>query len=564
MIIHKYIKLIIFTTFFFASKSTALYIHIWFDLGNKVDQDKINAILQKTKSNDENTYASTIISIDESNKYMDMVFSLPSSIFEFHEKDVSLIGWLVNNNKEQKEGSFSKFPQELSGNLGISLAAHYTNSHYNSAGNQKTILVVLSFSFPKNQKQKMNQEIQNDNNYYHEHGWKLTQTDDKDKTTLTIVINANKHISYSQGTDFYFHSVEGIKFEPDNSSIRVPDEKNKDSFISVPFSGRNRLKSFIPPMEKQPVTSGIENVLLLTFRYPSGATSFFSLPFKEGDFYNDILKTSSESSQSEVSTNRINEIHSGFSETILFKFYFLALNFQTEAEALRLDGLKSLLKSMGYQLVNSPGDHYCMFHAIANWFNRFRPNLDNVPVIYQNAGVIENIRQSIISGPMNGMDIFNYFSGLALALAAQDMQDGEEDSAYIRLATLFTETPGPAIWADQNVLTDIFLPLTNRPVLVLGVQQAAEDNFSGELYENGIFTVVNTIDDLVHTLRREDIAIFIHYQNHWELVLRSNESVQAEHLSDNLPLNHTTGDDHSNRPDPYPPCFSSDIRSTFQ
>ncbi|UYM15777.1 hypothetical protein [Endozoicomonas euniceicola] len=174
-------------------------------------------------------------------------------------------------------------------------------------------------------------------------------------------------------------------------------------------------------------------------------------------------------------------------------------------EQSQLNELLSSSGIIGFNAVDVPSNHWCMFEALERWLNLF-PDRDD-----------------LVNNPTEGSELF-----YALGSRAKLMADENQDDQMLNqiAATFHVDAPGPQAWGTDEMLHRLIAPVLNLNILVLAVD-FSEDRpvLTSAMYTRDAITPVPP-EERNSAINRSDTIALLHINNHWQAVLPAAGFVQ--------------------------------------
>ena len=163
--------------------------------------------------------------------------------------------------------------------------------------------------------------------------------------------------------------------------------------------------------------------------------------------------------------------------------------------------LNELLSSSGirgFNAVDVPSNHWCMFEALERWLNLF-PDRDN-----------------LVNNPTEGSELF-YTLGSRAKLMADENPDDQMLNQIA--ATFHVNAPGPQAWGTDEMLHRLIAPVLNLNILVLAVDfSEGRPVLTSAMYTSDAITPVPP-EERNSAINRSDTIALLHINNHWQAVL---------------------------------------------
>ena len=167
-------------------------------------------------------------------------------------------------------------------------------------------------------------------------------------------------------------------------------------------------------------------------------------------------------------------------------------------EQSQLNELLSSSGIRGFNAVDVPSNHWCMFEALERWLNLF-PDRDN-----------------LVNNPTEGSELF-----YALGSRAKLMADENPDDQMLNqiAATFHVDAPGLQAWGTDEMLHRLIAPVLNLNILVLAVDfSEGRPVLTSAMYTSDAITPVPP-EERNSAINRSDTIALLHINNHWQAVL---------------------------------------------
>ncbi|MET4694633.1 hypothetical protein [Endozoicomonas lisbonensis] len=152
----------------------------------------------------------------------------------------------------------------------------------------------------------------------------------------------------------------------------------------------------------------------------------------------------------------------------------------------------------GYEVVNVPYNHWCMFEAIERWLN------------------LLSERDNSVNNPGEGFELFYRLAHRAKMMANYDPDDEELNQIA---ATFLVDGPGQQAWGTTEILHRLIAPVLNLSTLVLAVDFSEESPvLTGTLYSDNVISQVAP-EVIGSTINWNNTITLLHINNHWQAVL---------------------------------------------
>ncbi|KEQ15239.1 hypothetical protein GZ77_00695 [Endozoicomonas montiporae] len=153
-----------------------------------------------------------------------------------------------------------------------------------------------------------------------------------------------------------------------------------------------------------------------------------------------------------------------------------------------------------YQRINSPGDNFCLFHALANWFQA-------------------NPTANVWNFSTNGHELFEQIK----QLVKERLRFHPDNMAMQNLQQLLGQPQGPEMWAGtDDLVPGVLVELLNLPVLIF-----ANNFLQPELHgqQNNVQAQLHTVEGTIEYVALENLeqAIFNIQQLHQQLIILQHE-----------------------------------------
>ncbi|UYM15778.1 hypothetical protein [Endozoicomonas euniceicola] len=181
-------------------------------------------------------------------------------------------------------------------------------------------------------------------------------------------------------------------------------------------------------------------------------------------------------------------------------------------EQSQLNELLSSSGIIGFNAVDVPSNHWCMFEALERWLNLF-PD-----------------RDSLVNNPTEGSELF-----YALGNRAKLMADENQDDQMLNqiAATFHVDAPGPQAWGTDEMLHRLIAPVLNLNILVLAVDfSEGHPVLTSVMYTRDAITPVPP-EERNSAINRSDTIALLHINNHWQAVLPAAGFVQPASTGSN-------------------------------
>ncbi|MDB2384451.1 hypothetical protein N9V90_01250 [Endozoicomonas sp.] len=517
----KYLRVTVLTIIIIFLIPTELYaviIRPIYNLGEKFTYDSVIGQLCQIQATNDYNHKCTFVSIDGNTFYAGIDIN-PNSFYLCLSTTLdNFSGYEIIGKKTKKRGELIECDPccQLLNNKDVffSLDLHLDNKSAIETNNHK-LSIALSFLFDKQFEQMLDKEITDDDEIYSNKKWQVVKEDGH----VVVHFSISKETITTQKGWYAFNTP--VTFDAAASRIIVQKKDTKENLLSIPFSHLQPTEYFDPTSTKKN-TNSLDNALFVTIRDPQKGYSLhcFSLDDMSA---NQIKSLSSIQDQNPITSDSptLSKIkkpdYSGLAQSIIKQCLCLTKEAVVEQDNDRLTRLNGIMKDIGMSVKEIPSDHYCFYHAVATWLNESQLDLRNCDSIFKEDGLLDDLQTLITSKRLDGKTLFEQFKVFTGIITSLQPVDDKLD-----WATGFEAPVGIGMWADERIITNLLIPLTNKSVAVIDtVQVSPPSYFRGEWYRSAkkdpdFFT---SEEDLVKALTDPDTIVLAHRLLHWEVIL---------------------------------------------
>ena len=517
-IIMKYLTGTILSLFFIISTKThSMIICPIFDLGSKPSYNYIDKKFRGLQIGGDYHHKGTNVLSDITTFYVGADIAPSSTLFSLSTAADGFSGYEIKENNSEKRGKMIEITPEENGEnkLFFSSSTYIESQLSREKNSKKSYSISLCFSFSAEDESQLDKEIKHDAIYYSKNNWHIT----KKKNQLVVTCYADDTNINSPGSWYAFDTP--LTFDEAASYITIQSNTPNKPACSVPLSQFQQKTHFYPNTDKTSSDGGIsgpERLFVVAMRHPEKGCLLYSLSLDNQNSDTGICNQTSSGHRPCFSTcaqSKLTPDYSGLIKTIIDHCLALAHSADFDKDLERLSSLNKTLEALGFKVKSVPADHFCFYNAVAMWLNEKQPSLENSS--FKEYAPLTELTDAIQAKRLTGKELFEHFKTFAAIITSIYPQDD-----VLSWAATFSAPVGIGIWADDRIITNLLIPLVNKPVVVVDTTQVPDGSyFRCESYYPGQTDPLysSSIEDLVMALTAPDTIVLAHRLIHWEVIL---------------------------------------------